>query len=54
MKHIYIFGGNSSFLSKRHLAAIPLRNIKYGCGDSDVVTGTFAKRRNFGDNKIRF
>jgi len=55
MKHVYFFGdGVFTFLSKRHLAAILSRNTKYGCDDSDVVIGTFAKRRNFGDNKIRF
>lgn len=54
MKYIYIFGGIFIFLSKQYLVAILLRNSKYGCGDSAVVTGTFAKRRNLGDNKIRF
>lgn len=54
MKYIYIFGGIFIFLSKRYLVAILLHNSKYGCGDSDVVTGTFAKRRNLGDNKIKF
>jgi len=54
MKHIYFFDRVFTFLSKWHLAAILSRNTKYGCDDSDVVIGTFAKRRSFGDNKIRF
>lgn len=54
IKYVYIFGETFTFLSKWHLDIILSRSNQYGCGDSEVVTGILAKRRNFGDNKTRF